>query len=253
MTKDNTTRFSNRVDDYVKYRPGYPSEMRTYLQTAFEVTTDKIIADIGSGTGISSDYFLQAGYQVIGVEPNAEMRNKSEALLSHYPSFSVSPGTAEETQLSDSSVDVIIAGQAFHWFDVEKCKIEFKRILKGAGPLVLFWNERLTASAFEIAYDQLIVDHAIDYVKVDHRNVDMGSIQKFFSPETCELRTFPNQQIFNYEGLQGRLLSSSYMPQKGDAGYEAMIKDLEILFETYQENNVIQINYATKVYVGYLK
>jgi SAM-dependent methyltransferase len=253
MAKDNTTRFSNRVEDYVKYRPGYPSEMRTYLQTVFDVTTDKIIADIGSGTGISSDYFLHAGYSVIGVEPNAEMRNKSEALLNHYASFSVSPGTAEETQLSDSSVDVIIAGQAFHWFDVEKCKKEFKRILKGSGPLVLFWNERLTASAFEIAYDQLIVDHAIDYVKVDHRNVDLKSIQKFFSPETCELKVFPNQQIFNDEGLQGRLLSSSYMPQKGDAGYEAMIKDLKTLFESYQENNEIQINYATKVYVGYLK
>jgi ubiquinone/menaquinone biosynthesis C-methylase UbiE len=238
------------VDDYVKYRPGYPKEMLQYLQESLNITTDKQIADIGSGTGISSAYFLEEGYTVMGIEPNKEMRNKSIDLLDDYIEFTAVNGSAEDTTLREHSVDVIISGQAFHWFDKEKARVEFKRILKEPKTVVLFWNERLMQSAFEIDYDALIVRHATDYVKVDHRFTDLKSIQKFFYPGTCELKEFSNHQLFEYEGLKGRLLSSSYMPQKGQAGYEAMVADLEQLFQHYQQDNAVRINYVTKVYAG---
>ncbi|WP_235903433.1 class I SAM-dependent methyltransferase [Taibaiella lutea] len=249
---NNTTRFSNRVDDYVKYRPGYPAAMLRFLQENYNLDSTKIIADIGSGTGISSAYFLEAGYQVMGVEPNPEMREKSVELLQHFPLFKAVDGTAETTTLNSDSVDVIISGQAFHWFDVVKAKEEFKRILRPDSLLILFWNERLQSSDFEKEYDALIVKHAIDYVKVDHRRIDWDSIETFYTPHQVELKEFPNYQVFDFEGLKGRLLSSSYMPQKGDKGYDAMVADLKQLYDKYQQHDSITINYATKIYIGKL-
>jgi SAM-dependent methyltransferase len=252
MNTNSTTRFSNRVDDYVKYRPSYPAEIISFLQGSYNLSADKLIADIGAGTGISTALFLDAGYRVIAVEPNLEMREKSIELLGSQPGFKVQNGTAENTGLETGSIDAVIAGQAFHWFDAVKTREEFKRVLTPGGIVALIWNERLTTSAFEKEYDQLIVAHGKDYVKVDHRNINPEAIGAFFSPETFHLQKFANKQIFDFEGLAGRLLSSSYMPTKDDIGYEPMIADLKILFDRYQQNGMITINYDTKAYVGKL-
>jgi len=249
---DSTKRFSNRVADYVKYRPHYPDAIVAFLQDSYQLTTDKLIADIGAGTGISTQLFLDAGYRAIAVEPNAEMRDKATELLSTYPGFASADGTAENTGLADKSVDAIIAGQAFHWFNAQNARAEFKRILKAGGIVVLIWNERKTTSAFEKEYDQLIITHGQDYVKVGHRNIDYDNIGAFYDPEPFELRVFENKQVFDFEGLKGRLLSSSYMPTKADAGYAPMINDLRLLFNKYQQDELITINYDTKVYVGRL-
>lgn len=249
---DNTKRFSNRVTDYVKYRPHYPNAIITFLQETYQLTTDKLIADIGAGTGISTKLFLDAGYRAIAVEPNAEMRDKAIELLSPYPGFTAVDSTAENTGLADGSIDAVIAGQAFHWFNAPNARAEFKRILKPGGTVVLIWNERKTASAFEMEYDQLIITHGQDYVKVGHRNIDLDNIGAFYDPNPFELRVFENQQVFDFDGLKGRLLSSSYSPTKADAGYEPMINDLQVLFNRYQQNGKITIHYDTKVYVGSL-
>jgi SAM-dependent methyltransferase len=247
---NNTTRFSNRVADYVKYRPHYPPGIVGYLQVEYGLSSDQVIADIGSGTGISSQLFLNAGYKVWGIEPNTEMRAESVALLGSYPGFKAINGTAEQTGLEQGSVDVIIAGQAFHWFDQEKAKAEFQRILKNKGIVVLIWNERKTASPFEQEYDRLIAHYGKDYVKVKHRNIDLPDIEAFFNPMPCCLQTFSNYQDFDFEGLKGRLLSSSYIPVAGEAGYHEMITHLEKLFLSHQENGSIRIHYTTKVYSG---
>lgn len=252
MTNNSTTRFSNRVNDYVKYRPHYPKTIVEFLEDNYELSTGKLIADIGAGTGISTALFLDAGYKVIAVEPNQEMREKAVELLGNYPGFKAMNGTAENTGLETGSIDFIIAGQAFHWFDAEKTKTEFKRILKPGGIVALIWNERKTQSAFEIEYDRLIVNHGRDYAKVDHRNIDDGHIGAFFNPEPFQLEVFQNKQVFDFNGLAGRLLSSSYMPAKDEAGYEPMMADLKDLFDKYQQDDFITINYDTKVYVGKL-
>ncbi len=250
---DSTQRFTNRVEDYVKYRPQYPLEILTHLQEQFGLLRGKVIADIGAGTGISSAMFLQAGYEVWAVEPNEAMLAKASELLSHFPGFHPVQAAAESTTLQNESMDAIIAGQAFHWFDVEKCKIEFKRILKEKGLVVLMWNERNMRSPFEKDYDALIVKHASDYVKVDHRNIDLEHIAAFFDPLPVQLKIFSNEQLFDFDGLKGRLLSSSYMPTTQDAGFTAMISDLRNLYDQYQANDSIRISYDTKVYVGRLK
>lgn len=249
---DSTKRFSNRVEDYVKYRPHYPTAMVDYLQSHYHLATGKLIADIGAGTGISTALFLQAGYEVMAVEPNKAMLDKARALLGSYPGFHAVQATAEKTTLADNSVDAIVAGQAFHWFDREACRPEFKRILKGDGIVVLVWNERKTESAFEKAYDALILQHAKDYVQVNHRNIDPKHIAAFFDPSPVQLKIFRNEQLFDFDGLKGRLLSSSYMPLSNDPGYKAMITDLVKLFDQYQEDGQIKIEYDTKVYVATL-
>lgn len=245
-------RFSNRVADYIKYRPHYPEAIIDFLQTQYHLSEGMLIADIGAGPGISSELFLEAGYPVIGVEPNKEMREASEELLERYRTFRAVDGSAEHTGLDDASVHAIVCGQAFHWFDTVKAKEEFKRILKRNGLVILIWNERKVVSDFEKEYDQLIEKHARDYIKVGHRNIELENIQAFFAPNPCRLETFANSQIFDFNGLEGRLVSSSYMPPRNDAGYVPMITDLKQLFDRYETNNSITIHYDTKVYVGQL-
>jgi SAM-dependent methyltransferase len=246
----NTERFSNRVDDYVKYRPHYPAEIAHYLEKEFGLNTDMLIADIGAGTGISSELFLEAGYTVLAIEPNAAMREKSVALLSQYDQFKAIDGTAESTGLPAESTDVIVAGQAFHWFDQPKTKAEFARILRPGGLVVLMWNERLTRSEFEKEYEQLIIRHSSDYQRVDHRNISFDVIRSFYSPSEVMLEIFENAQYLDFEGLLGRLTSSSYMPKNSDDGFAKMHEELQSLFEKHNRNGEVVIHYETKVYAG---
>jgi SAM-dependent methyltransferase len=250
MATDSTRRFSNRVEDYVRYRPHYPAAVVTYLAQRYQLSPPQRVADIGAGTGISSSLFLDAGYPVAAVEPNREMREKALGLLGARPGFEVVNGTAEHTQLPDHSVDLIVAGQAFHWFDAPAAKREFVRILKPGGIVALLWNERLTGSAFERDYEALIREHGRDYERVDHRNIGPEPIAAFFYPHACEYQDFPNRQVFDLEGLLGRLLSSSYMPAREEPGYPEMAAALRTLFDRYQENGRIIIHYDTRVYSG---
>ena len=246
---DNTQRFSNRVEDYVKYRPHYPAVIVTYLQERFGFTSGAI-ADVGAGTGILTKLFLDAGYTVYAVEPNEPMLAKATELLNEYPGYRAVPGTAENTTLSNSSVDAVMAGQAFHWFNAEKSKAEFTRILKAHGLVVLVWNERRIHTAFEKEYEVLINKYGKDYVKVKHRNIENRDLATFFAPTPMEIKEFNNQQVFDFEGLKGRLLSSSYMPQQADPGYDEMIAELKELFNKYQQAGTINITYDTKLYAG---
>lgn len=249
-SKNNTTRFTDRVNDYRKFRPHYPNDIVIFLQDSYGITPQDTIADIGAGTGISSRLFLENGYKVLAVEPNAAMRKAAVDDLRLFEKFDAIQGTAEHTSLPDSAVNIIIAAQAFHWFDVPAARKEFNRILMANGLVVLIWNERLTTSAFEAEYDSFIVRHAIDYVKVDHRNIDYERIKGFFAPYPCALKVFSNHQDFDFEGLKGRLLSSSYMPQAGSEGYDEMIAGLKLLFDRHSSQDTIRINYDTNVYVG---
>ncbi len=247
---DNTQRFSNRVDNYVKYRPIYPTEIIAFLEQKIEFNKDVIVADIGSGTGILSEIFLNNGNRVFGVEPNKPMRNKAEDLLHKHASFKSINGTAEQTTLQNASIDLITAAQAFHWFDAGKTKAEFKRILKPNGYCCLIWNERLNNSDFLKAYEQLLKDYSTDYTKVDHKNIDEKKIAAFFWPNKVIKQSFSNKQVFDFDGLKGRLLSSSYAPDEQHPKHAAMINALENIFTSFNQNNAVQFVYDTNVYLA---
>jgi ubiquinone/menaquinone biosynthesis C-methylase UbiE len=169
---DNTKRFSDRVEDYIKYRPNYPPDLVDALEKAMSLHGAEIIADIGSGTGISSLPFLTSGYKVLGVEPNKEMREAAEEQLQSFTNFTSIDGQAEKTNLPDNSVDVIVCGQAFHWFDRQKSKVEFNRVLAEKGNVVLVWNERGINSDFMQQYEKILFDHIEEYKILNHRNID---------------------------------------------------------------------------------
>jgi len=245
---DSTERFSDRVEDYVKYRPTYPAAILSILQ----VGADRIVADIGSGTGISTELFLRNNNRVYAVEPNEAMRRKAEELLGQYPGFVSVDGTAEATGLPDSSIDLIVAGQAFHWFDRAPTRKEFVRISRPGATVALIWNERLMETPFEKEYEELILRHAGDYKTVNHKNIADLQVGDFFQPQPFVLDQFDNFQEFDLAGLQGRLLSSSYIPKAGERHAE-MIGALARLFEKYAMDGKVTLRYDTKMYSGVVR
>ena len=245
---DTVERFSNRVENYVKYRPDYPKEILEVFRDEMNLTENSVIADIGSGTGISSKVFLENGNRVFGVEPNAVMRAAAENFLRDFPKFQSVDGTAENTNLPDNSVDFVIAAQAFHWFEPEKTRAEFKRVLRENGFVALIWNERqLNTNEFLREYEQLLKKYGTDYEKVRHDNIDKEVLTEFFQSEFSS-KTFLNVQTLDFEGLKGRVSSSSYMPSETDSQFEPMIKELKRLFDNRAESGKIQILYSTNIF-----
>lgn len=245
-----TERFSNRVADYVRYRPGYPPEVVECLRRNCELQTESVVADIGCGTGLLAKVFLENGNRVFGIEPNAAMREAGEEFLCDWPRFTSLDGRAEATGLAAGSVDLIAAGQAFHWFDRSRARVEFERILRPAGWVALIWNERLTSSPFLSDYEQLLHRYSRDYSRVDHRNVDETVLAEFFHPGGFRQEVFFMRQQFDWQGVQGRWISSSYVPAAGQPGHEEMRRELEAIFRRYQQDGLVDWEYKTRVYYG---
>ena len=247
------TRFSNRVENYVRYRPSYPKQIVSDLELNGILNKKAIIADIGSGTGISTEIFLSQGYRCLGVEPNQEMREAAEKQLEDFGKFESINGCAESTTLENDSVDLIIAGQAFHWFDQTAAKIEFQRILRPGKSVALIWNERNhKGTVFQAGYEDLLKRYCNDYDQVDYKRVGPDSLERFFAPYTYSIHEYSNAQHFDFSGLKGRLLSSSYCPVKGEPNYEPVMKGLAELFNAHQEDDQITFDYRTRVYTGQL-
>ena len=248
-----TLRFSSRVENYRKYRPGYPSEIIPLLKSECGLTRESIIADLGSGTGLFTKIFLKNGNTTFGVEPNAEMRKVGEQTLAGYSNFQSVDGTAESTTLPGRSVDFVVAGQAFHWFDRGKARPEFQRILKPSGWVVLAWNGyRMESSQMMTSYQALVAKYGTDYSEVQREVVGVD-VETFYAPGNCKCARFSFRQRFDYEGLEGRLLSSSYAPEPDHPGYEAMLRDLRAVFDANQEEGQVNFDYETEVYYGRLE
>ena len=250
---DPTKRFSSRVENYVRFRPGYPPEVLGLLRDDCGLTNEATVADIGSGTGKLAELFLANGNRVFGVEPNREMRAAGERLLRPFPRFTSIDGTAEATTLPGHSADFISAGQAFHWFDAEECRAEFSRILKPGGWVVIVWNDRhVDSTPFLAAYEELLRACSTDYENVNHRRFNDGvAITQFFRGQPRR-ENFPNAQRFDFDGLQGRLLSSSYAPEAGQPRHDEMLAALKNIFDAHQKDGQVVFEYETRVYCGRL-
>jgi SAM-dependent methyltransferase len=251
--RDSTTRFSNRVENYVRFRPTYPDGVIQILQHETSLTAASVIADVGSGTGISSRLFLRNGNEVFGIEPNPEMRQAAETMLEGFSNFHSIAASAETTSLPTASVDYVIAGQAFHWFDRELTRKEFARILRPAGWVVLFWNSRRTDSTpFLRDYESLLQEFGTDYREIGHKQIDLEILRTFFAGGQFSSRSLFNEQRFDFDGLTGRLLSSSYAPTEEHPNYQPMIVTLKRLFERHNESNQVCFEYDTELYFGHV-
>ena len=248
---DSTDRFSHRVDDYVRYRPDYPAQLLDWLKTEHGVETDWLVADIGAGTGIYTRYFLDAGFDVVAVEPNIAMRTSCEKWLGEENRLRIVDGKAEQTTLDDASVDLIAAAQAFHWFNVNTIKMEWARILRPRGLAAVYWNtRRLEGSQFLEGYEELLLEYCDDYSTIAERYADDATMQAWFGKGFRGMASFPHSQMLDYKALRGRLMSCSYAPRRGDPMHEPMLEALQELFATCEDDDVISFDYDTRVFVG---
>ena len=250
---NSTTRFSSRVDDYVKYRPPYPPEIIDLLAEKCALTPDSVIADIGCGTGMLAKLFLENGNPVIGVEPNADMRAAAEQYLAEFGRYTGMDGSAETTRLPAHAMDFVVAGQAFHWFDRDKARQEFLRLLKPDGVVVLIWNDRrIESTPFMRDYEALLQQYGIDYAEIDHKKIQNRDVfTSFFGGEFFEA-SFDNLQRFDFDGLMGRLHSASYMPAKEHPDYSPMARRAREIFAAHADNGRVTFEYDTRIYYGLL-
>lgn len=248
---NSTQRFSNRVDNYAKYRPGYPADVTKLLKEQCGLSGSSVIADIGSGTGIFSKLLLDDDYIVYAVEPNEAMSQQAVLDLKGYPKFHSINGTAEATGLKNASVDLIVCAQAFHWFNNAATKEEFQRILKPGGQVALIWNNRdVESDAFSIAYELLLQQEGTDYNRVNHQNLKETDFVAFYKDGQYTLSRFPNYQDFDEAGLIGRASSSSYVPTPDTEQGQQFIEDLKGIFAAHQVDGKVRVKYQTEVYLG---
>ncbi len=251
MDRHPTERFTNRVKDYTKFRPGYPEDLIGIIETKVANFAPITVADIGSGTGKFTRLLLKQGYNVYGVEPNEAMRKAGKIFLAQYPNFISIDGQAEQTTLESKSVDLITAAQAFHWFKEIPSKQEFSRILKPEGFIAFIWNERMISTdAFQKEYNEMLYENCPEYHISNHRNVGEKEIARFI--KDYEYFASDYVQHFDFAGLEGRLFSSSYTPSAEDPSYNGLKKAVKRLFLKYQINGVVKFSYKTCMYIGKL-
>lgn len=250
---DSKQRFSSRVDDYARCRPGYPQAIADLLQTLCGLAPDARVADMGAGTGVFSRCLLAAGWLVSAVEPNAPMRIRAERDLSSNPRFRSVDASAEHTTLADRSIDLVTAAQAFHWFDPIAVGTEWRRILRSPGWAALIWNERERRySAFGRDYHALLLAYATEAKLVDREHDQPPRIARLFRDQPYRRETLSHRQVLDFEGLKGRLMSSSYAPQPGHPRHAPMIEALRALFRQHELDGGVTFEYETRVYLGAL-
>jgi SAM-dependent methyltransferase len=253
MTPDAPTeRFSDRAQAYAAARPGYPPEIAIELIRAFALPHDAVVADLGSGTGLSCEPFLRAGLTVIGVEPNDAMRAAGDQQLVGFTRFRSVKGTAEATTLPDASVDLVIAAQAAHWFEPRVAGREAKRVLKRPPHAALIWNDRASAGdAFAAGYEALLVEHGgEEYARVRHRHAHHDLVAAFFGDAAFRELHFANPTLLDFDTLAQRLNSASYVPKAGTPAHAPMMAALRRLFDATQRDGRVAMRYETRVFCG---
>lgn len=246
---DATERFGGRVADYQRYRPGYPPALVDWLIDAGALAAGGHVVDLGCGTGLLSAVFLDAGLRVTGVEPNAPMREAGQAWLGTRPAFDAVAGTAEATGLPDRCCDLVVAGQAFHWFDPDACRAECLRIAHAPAHAAMIWNERRLGTPFMDDYEALLLAHCPEYRAIMASHVDQGALSRFFQGD-FRRHSLPNHQRLDFAALRGRLMSSSYAPMAGAPGHDALVQALADLFSRHALDGCVQIDYRTVIIVA---
>lgn len=245
-----TSRFSNRAENYARFRPGYPSALFDFIEDELHLQPADQIVDIGSGTGLFAEPLLKRSHAVVCLEPNDEMRKAGEERLKKYPSFQTIRSTAEHTGLADRSIDLITIAQTFHWLDQAATKLECTRVLKPSGHVVLAWNRESPSTEFQHKYVALRNKYRMG--EPGPVQIDPDAIHAFFAPGTYTSLAFENKQQLDFEGLKGQLLSKSYIPLPGHDTYDAMITELIQLFVAYNQAGLVTIGYETLLYWGKL-
>jgi SAM-dependent methyltransferase len=248
-----TKRFTERVANYAAYRPKYPAAVVEFMRAELGLSASSVVADVGAGTGIWTEMLLRAGCRtVFAVEPNDAMRVEAENSLGEFPNFRSVDGAAEATTLPAASIDFVTAAQAFHWFEAHAARAEFARILKPGGWVFLMWNmRRIETTPFLRELERILRTYGTDYERVAADNPGRELMAEVF-PGGHGARSFPHEQILDYESLRGRWLSASYVPLAGHPNHEPMFDALRRAFDAHERDGHVSIEYEAVVYYGQL-
>jgi len=248
-----TERFSSRVEAYRRFRSRYPREIIPLLEERCALTRESVIADIGAGTGMLSELFLENGNRVYGVEPNADMRAVCEELVPRHPLLTCVDGAAEETHLPDRSADFVAIGRALHWFDQARCRPEFIRILRPGGWVVLASQGPHTRSEPVVRdFQTILKEHGLDYAQMRHR-YDLDNLaRRLYAGGEFHEAEFASAEEMTYEELEGFMLSLSVTPQPGHPGFPAMQQALREYFARHESGGKIRIPMTCKIHFGHL-
>lgn len=238
------------VEDHLKYRFDYPEKLIDFLYDACGFSRESVIADIGSGMGTFTRLLLERGSRVVAIEPCRELRETAERILAdEFPRFFSLEACAENTTLSDASVHHIACAQSFHYFDGEKCRREFRRILRPEGSVVLIGMRPVCDDEFNRECDALIRRYS-GYGR-GMGGEDMDSVYSaFFSGSGFVNFSLSGQMSLDFEGLRGRLFSSYCLPGPGENGHDELMEELELLFELYQQSGKVNYIYEIRAYAG---
>lgn len=252
MSKNGLDYCSTRVENYVKYRPGYPKRLIDFLYTEGGFSRESVIADIGSGTGLFTRLLLEKGSRVIAIEPDNTMRVVAERLLGdEFQRFVSIMGTAENTTLPETSVNHIVCAQSFHWFDLEKCKKEFIRILKPNGSVIIIRNKRIVENdAFSLEYERLLQRYTLNPEKMLFNKVSETEFSQFFGSDCYSVLSLPNQQVLDLDGIKGRFLFDDCLAELDNNEYNEMVTELVRLFDQFSQSGKIMMRYETEAYAG---
>ncbi|MBI3412043.1 MAG: class I SAM-dependent methyltransferase [Planctomycetes bacterium] len=245
-----TTRFTGLADVYAQSRPDYPSEAIDFLIQRCGLRPGDVIVDVGSGTGIFSRLLAQHGLRVIGIEPNAEMRAKADAVaFTEGPRPHYRDGTGEATSLATGIAAAVACAQAFHWLKADLALPEFHRILRPGGFTALVWNERDERDSFTAAYGDVVRGFP-DARSLEAARQRAGqAILRHPQFKDGAVNRFDHAQEMNEVGMIGRAFSASYAPQDA-IKRERAAADLHAVFLRFADAGRVTMRYTTSVYTA---
>lgn len=245
---NNTQKFSGKADAYASARPSYPNALYVYLKNEYDLGMDTVIADIASGTGKFTQPLLQAGCTVYAVEPNDDMRRQAEKLLGKYDHFISVNGSAENTGLTDHSVDFVSAAQAFHWFDAQLFKAECKRILKSNCKVFILYNSHDAEAPVTVRLAEVCRALCPDF-KGFSGGMKSKNVESFFGGK-FDFLTFKNDLNYTRKTFVERMLSSSYAPREEEENYPAFVSELGAVFDAFSKDGILHMPNNTELYAG---
>ncbi|WP_263384001.1 class I SAM-dependent methyltransferase [Granulicella arctica] len=246
-------RFTGRVEEYERYRLRYSLAVLTLLRERCGLRERDVVADVGAGTGMLSELFLENGNAVVAVEPNAAMRVVCERLREKYPRLTVVDASAEVTSLGDASVDFVTAGRAFHWFDPALALPEFRRVLRSRGWLVLVANGRSVGDSEQaLEYERILAEEDVDQKDVASRYKMHDVAAALFAEGSLIQEQLHGEQRLTLEEFLGQTQSYSSVPLPGDAKYEGMQRALREHFARWQREGVLTIRTTCLLTCGIL-
>jgi SAM-dependent methyltransferase len=244
------TIFTHKVTDYVNSRPDYPSELFATLRDSAHLHDCAVVADIGAGTGLLTQGLLSAGYTVIAVEPNVNMRLAADKILGHHAAYRSVDGCAEAMPLPTNSVDLITAAQVFHWFDVDRARAECLRVLRPCGQVALIWNDRVLSDPLHIALDEIFAKFGGAKRNAFVNHDERGGVPSFFGCNGFQECSWEHVHLLDEAGLLSLIFSRSYMPARDSELGVSALAEAQKIFRRFAIDGVLAVRYITLAMIG---